>query len=157
MKKYLLLIIVVAVSTAFTVANQQDDFKPLQALAGTWTMKTARGITAERWRKVSDMELAGYGFRVRGTDTTIIEYFKIVRKSSGIFYQAMVTNQNDGQTVEFKLTSTRNGTYIFSNPQHDFPSRVVYQLPVADSLHAWVEGKIDGNVKRIDFNYKRLQ
>ena len=45
---------------------------------------------------------------------------------------------------------------VFENPQHDFPQKVGYQRTNPDTLLAWIEGSEKGQVRRIEFPYRRL-
>lgn len=138
-------------------AQQMDKLKPLHGLAGgTWQMKTKKGFICERWTKTNAIELKSIGFKVIGADTTIEEKVRVIKKGSDIYYIPTVSGQNEGKEVYFKLTSTTNGEYIFTNPEHDFPQRVVYQFINADSLHAYVDGQYKGKYVKQDFHYKRV-
>ncbi|MES2276674.1 MAG: DUF6265 family protein [Bacteroidota bacterium] len=142
---------------AFTPIVQQDTFKPLHQLCGgTWKMKTGKGFTCEQWKKVSDTELSGMGFRITGKDTTVEEHVQLVITGNYIFYNPIVSGQNDDKPVPFKLTSSYKGTYLFINPEHDYPQVVAYQFIGKDSLNAWIDGSYQGKKKRIDFHYRRI-
>lgn len=156
MKKICLAGLVLAL-LSFTVQPQQDSFRPLnQLIGGTWKMKTTKGYTCEQWKKISDTELSGKGFRLNGSDTVLGESVRLLIKDYNIFYIPTVEGQNDGKPVEFKLTSVYKGTYQFSNPTHDYPQIVAYQLVGKDSINAWIDGDMNGKKKRIDFRYKRV-
>ena len=43
---------------------------------------------------------------------------------------------------------------VFENPKHDFPQRIRYRLK-GDTLHARIEGTINGKERAIDFPYQR--
>jgi hypothetical protein len=45
---------------------------------------------------------------------------------------------------------------VFELPEHDFPQRVGYRRVGADSVHAWVEGTMNGSMRRVDFPYARV-
>jgi hypothetical protein len=45
---------------------------------------------------------------------------------------------------------------VFENPDHDFPNRIIYRTPDADSLFARIEGKRNGRVSGVDFSLKRI-
>lgn len=153
MKKYLPVVLVVC--CGFINA---DNFRTLHNLAGgTWQMKTKNGYYCERWTKVSSNELKSTGFSVKGKDTTLLEQVKLVSKADGIFYIPVVNNQNSGLPVSFKLTSSTNNEFIFSNPEHDFPQRVAYHFITADSVHAWVDGENKGKYSMQNFYYKRVR
>ena len=139
--------------------NQQDissaqTFKKLSGLVGAWQMNTKRGVIGEEWKSISENQLQSRGYFIsNGTDTVVNERVTLEKKGDGIYYTSTVANQNGGQSVAFKLTAVENKSYIFENPQHDFPKRIVYELVSSDSLHAFT----DGGGKRLDFGYRRVR
>ncbi len=118
-------------------------------------MKTKTGFTCEQWKMINPNELQSSGFDVVGSRTIVEEKVKLIKNRAGIFYIPTVLNQNGGKEVRFKLTSAANGQFVFSNPTHDFPQRIVYQFASKDVLHAWVDGKVKGKFVKQDFYYKR--
>jgi hypothetical protein len=139
-------------------AQKQTNFQALyQLTGGSWRMKTAKGVTGERWKKVSNDELQNQAFKINGKDTMLLERVQLVKKGNDVYYISMVQNQNDGKSVPFKLTESANNQFIFSNPAHDFPQRIVYQFVTQDSIHAWIDGQYNGKFIKQDFYYKRTK
>ncbi|MBW4890606.1 hypothetical protein KXQ82_12795 [Mucilaginibacter sp. HMF5004] len=142
----------------FIYVQQTTTFSSFYLLeGGTWQMKTRKGYICERWKKISKNEMQGQGFRITGTDTLMEEKVQLIQQDDSIYYIPTVNNQNDGKAVSFKLVSSINNEFIFSNPTHDFPQRVVYKLVSQDSVHAWIDGQINGKLVKQDFYYKRVK
>ena len=118
-------------------------------------MKTAKGYIGEEWIKMNDEYLQNRGFMVKGADTIITERVALKNTKEGIFYTSTVENENNKQPISFKLTSGKNNIFVFENPQHDFPKRIVYELISSDSLHAYIDDGNAGTKKRRDFYYKK--
>jgi hypothetical protein len=155
MKKMFLLAVTFLLS--FTPATTMDGFSQLfQLTGGTWKMKTDKGFTCEQWKTVGDAELSGQSFKVTGNDTTLMEQVQLIKKGMEVFYIPTVKGENNGQPVPFKLVSVYNGTFTFSNPNHDYPQVIVYELISKNELNAWIDGHINGKQKRIDYHYKRV-
>lgn len=104
----------------------KKDFKRLQFLVGSWQLQTDPSIF-ERWKATSSGELEGQGFRV-AADTSITETLQLIWRSGTACYVATVPNQNGGKPVEFALTGVKGERFIFENPEHDFPQRIIYHL-----------------------------
>jgi hypothetical protein len=156
MKKLLLVVVLFLCCLAY--GGPTDTFTSLYPLAGgTWQMKTKKGFICERWKKINSNELQSIGFRVAGIDTVIEEKVRLIKKGDSIYYVPNVTDQNGGKEVCFKLTSSAKGEFVFSNPAHDFPQRVVYQFISRDSLYAWVDGLYKGKYVKQDFRYTRVK
>jgi Domain of unknown function (DUF6265) len=153
-KKYFIAIIVTLSLSAFIISGNNKTFKKLYTLEGTWKMTTKRGAVCEEWKKVSKNYLQSKGYMVKGKDTIISERIALTNTKEGIFYTSTVEDQNNKQPVAFKMTRSENNTFVFENPQHDFPKRIVYKLVTADSLHAYIDDGTETGKKQ-NFYYKR--
>ncbi|MDX9696490.1 MAG: DUF6265 family protein, partial [Bacteroidales bacterium] len=87
-------------------------------LQGTWKMENNE--VYERWDKVNEHTLKGFSYKIADGQMTVSEYLEIVQKNDGLIYTATVLNQNQGKSIEFKLTQS-DSAYTFENPRHDFP------------------------------------
>ena len=144
-------------STLTSIAQEaKENFKKLSSIQGTWSMPTKRGTVYENWQ-LKDNVLDGKSYKVIGGDTILLERVTILIKGAEIFYIPLVEGQNNGEPVSFKLVSSLNDRFIFDNPAHDFPQRVIYELPKSDAMHAWIEGMDKGVYRKSDFYYKRVK
>src|SRR5882724_7047092 len=135
----------------FAMGQHIELFNQLQQLNGVWKTEVKGKTIFESWKLINDHEMSGMSYRIKNTDTVVFEQTRIVYRDSQLFYIAKVKNQNDGQEVAFKLISSTNKTFIFENPEHDFPQRVAYQFISADSVHAWIDGKYRGKEMKEDY------
>lgn len=142
---------------AFACAAQEtlQSFSKLYALNGEWITQSKNGKLYESWQKVNDSTLKSKSFRVTQADTTMLEQVDLVLRRQKIFYIPVVADQNNHEPVIFTLINSAGSRYVFENLLHDFPQRVIYELPVDNALHAWIEGKTSAGFKKIDYNYKR--
>lgn len=155
MKKFFAAAIAFTVMAAFINAEQERPFLQLHQLEGKWIMKTKRGTIGEEWIKVNDTYLQNRGFFIKGGDTIVTERVSLKETKDGIFYTSTVEDQNNKQPIPFKLTSSVDHTFIFENPEHDFPKRIVYQLISPDSLHAYIDAGAAVAGKRQDFYFQK--
>ena len=149
--------LLIIISLNATAQNSTTDFKKLCLIRGTWSMETKRGILYEHWYDKDDSTLLGKSYKLNGSDTILLEEVQLIRKGVSIFYIPIVRSPNNEQPVVFTLVKTDNETYIFDNPEHDFPQRVIYQLPKNEQLHAWIEGMDKGVYRKSDFFYKKMK
>jgi hypothetical protein len=90
-------------------------------------------------------------------DTMFFERLSIETKDGEIYYVPIVNNQNDQMPVYFKLTAMQDSVFIFENPQHDFPQKVVYEFHKPDILNAFIEGTDEGAYSKQEFIYKKVK
>jgi hypothetical protein len=112
----------------------QDNLRNLNWLQGKWIAEDSSYITMESWRKISEQSMEGSGQIISKAtgDTLNRETLRIVEKNDEVFYLAKV-NQNQYPVV-FKLTETNDSLLVFSNPEHDFPTRIQYNKGMGDKI-----------------------
>jgi Domain of unknown function (DUF6265) len=139
-----------------------DGIKPFLWLEGTWSMPRPKGgYRLEIWEKKNAEKLAGKGLKVLENDTIVLEAIELYHRDDQFWYVPIVPDQNNSLPVPFKLVASKDNRFVFENPEHDFPQRIIYHFrpvlssssPISstgDSLYVRVES-LDG--KGMDFNF----
>ena len=155
MKMYLILIVSFLINQhafcqAATTTPVAADFSKLNWLQGEWNRVNAKQGRSghERWTKITDTELKGWGVTMKGADTAFVEKLKLVVKDSHIFYVA--DTPGNKEPVYFTLTSLTDNSFECENPAHDFPKKITYRLE-GNSIKA----TISGNGKSIDYHFEK--
>ena len=154
MKKSVIAIIANFCLSAFIISDSGKTFKKLYALEGIWKMGTKRGAICEEWKKIDKNYLQNKGYMIKGSDTIVTERVALTNTKAGILYTSTVEDQNQKQPIAFKMTKGEDNMFVFENPAHDFPKRIVYRFVTADSLHAFVDDGTEAGKKQ-NFYYKR--
>jgi len=128
----------------------------LEWLNGDWTNITEESQSYESWAKLNDSTMISFSYVMVEKDTVFAEVMAIQEQSKGVFLTVKVPDQNDSEVVNFKLIPSKKGSFTFENKAHDFPKRITYSNPVKDSIHAWIDGVVEGESRRVDFLYKRV-
>lgn len=124
-------------------------------IAGEWKSGDGPEIYLEHWRKLNDTLFSGYGCMLRGSDTLFSETMEIRMVNDTLCYIPLVSGQNDGNPVLFRLKERSDDKLVFHNLQHDFPQQITYVFRYPDSLHAWIDGTDRGVYRREDFRMRR--
>jgi len=132
-----------------------DKIERLAWIVGSWTNITPEQQSYESWKQLNDSTLKAYAYTTVLGDTVFQENMLVQQSSDAVVLIVSVPNQNDEKPVTFDLLPVEKEVFAFVNEQHDFPSKISYANPVKDSIHAWIEGKIDSTYKKIDFHFKR--
>lgn len=123
---------------------------------GEWGNSSKEGELTERWKKENDSVYHGESyFVVGGKDTVFAEHVKLEDANGKLAYIVTVPGQNNGQPVRFEMTSANESQIIFENPQHDFPSKIIYNKVGSDSLVAEISGTEKGKPKSEKFKMKK--
>ncbi|MBP6834360.1 MAG: hypothetical protein KA978_26475 [Deltaproteobacteria bacterium] len=85
--------------------------------------------------------MLGTGRVIVGERTVFFEFLRVEATGAGIVYIAM---PRGGAATSFRLESASGTEAVFVNPDHDFPSRIVYRRAADGALVTRVEGVEDG-------------
>ncbi|MBB2146212.1 hypothetical protein GM921_11995 [Pedobacter sp. LMG 31464] len=155
MKKYLILLVFGVAFHLSANAQKNSSLQQFSFILGNWEMKTTKGKITESWVQ-NKVELSGKSYRhTLNGDSVLMETLLIKKINGNFYYCSNVNGQNNGETVNFKLISTENNTFVFENATHDFPQRIVYQNLGKDELLAWIEGERNGKKGKSEFRYQR--
>jgi hypothetical protein len=129
------------------------DFDRLKWLAGAWEGTTDSGSHFyETWSVDTKDVMVGRGYAVVQGDTIFGEQLRIEDRADGVFYVAKVAH-NVG-AVAFELVEITANRAVFTNPDHDFPQRFIYES-LGDALH--VRGESMDGTRKIDFEFTRVK
>ncbi len=149
MKTLLTLTIALFAITATAQEATPPKVTDLGWIAGCWEMAGQGRSTIERWGKASDNLMLGTSQTVRGTRSVSFEFLRIVSGAQGLAYVALPSNAKEPTT--FPATRVSANEAVFENLKHDFPQRIIYKQPKADTLHARIEGTMNGKESSMDF------
>lgn len=125
---------------------------PCHLLQGTW--KIENKDLYEEWETVTGHLLKGKAYKKTGTEIVVTEYLTLENKDGAIVYSARVPDQNQGATIDFLMSKPDEKTWVFENPEHDFPQKIVYKHILENKIHVEVSGEnnpgFSYNMYRID-------
>lgn len=159
MRKTYLATFVILIATSCNTENKNKlTTEKLQWLNGEWGNYSDSTMTfSESWQTINDSLMEGDSFTIEKGDTISHETMQIKVSGDKMYFVPTVNNQNNGQPVVFTLEDSKNNSFVFKNPEHDFPQTIVYQKINDDSLSAYIEGSMNGKAQRIDFGFRRVK
>ena len=133
-------------------SNLHQDDVIFSKLTGTW--QRSNGRTHEKWEQKPDGSFFSVMYSVRGADTTIQEEVTTTREGKRWVYA--VKGAGNAEIVRFPSVEVTPTKAHFSNPAHDFPTDIVYELIDPNNLKAYVAGINNrGSRDTVWFIYKR--
>lgn len=150
-----LTLIVVAVIFLASCSKKVENLESFKWLIGEWENISEEREFYETWYFENETSFYGESYLTVKGDTVFHETMTLEYRLEEIILTPTTKNQNDGNSVEFKFTSKEDGEFIFENPDHDFPQRIIYSNPVPDSIAAYIDGKVNGEYSRSDFTFVR--
>lgn len=134
------------------IKSHQTTVVNFDWLIGKWmNNKDTTALFFENWTKSSATNYSGISYIISNSDNVFFESMQLLNSDTGTYYSVAVRNQNNAETVNFKLVSTTHQTYSFEQPKHDFPNRINYQYKAPDTLNACIEGVVKGEKMKTAF------
>lgn len=96
--------------------------------------------------------MVGVNRTIAGGKTVFYEYLRIEVQEDGIYYLASPKGRYP--PTPFKLTSSTANEAVFENPEHDFPTRIIYRRR-GNKLYARIEGTQRGEQRSSDWMWQR--
>jgi len=142
-----------AVLGLFSSTPLNAQASTLKWMAGCWEHRTNKLVVTEQWSVPRAGVMLGSGQTTRGDSTIEYEHTRIYERDGKLVYSAQPSGQ---APAEFVADGVRGLSVTFSNSAHDFPQRVIYRSVEPDSLIARVEGQRGGQIRGVDFSYRRV-
>jgi hypothetical protein len=155
MKTSMLILVLLMLAPLCSAQTTNPSIKDLSWLAGCWEANLRGREVSEQWMKPGGGIMLGMARTVAQGKATEFEFTQIREDKDGsIYYVAKPSGQAE---ASFKLVKLQNKEAVFENPQHDFPQRIIYRLEPDGSLFARVEATVKGQLRGIDYPYKRAK
>jgi Domain of unknown function (DUF6265) len=106
---------------AFPLAAAEPTLDDLAWIAGHWS----EGNVEELWLAPKGGVMLGMSRTIRRNGTAAFEFIRIATTGDGIAY---IAQPGGRPPTSFKLVESKPGRAVFTNPEHDFPKRIVYEL-----------------------------
>jgi hypothetical protein len=93
---------------------------------------------------------------VKAGKTVFTEFLHIADGGGG----AIVLNVQlrlAGKSTQFRVTELTGNAVTFSNPEHDYPQRIIYRRQPDGSLLARIEGTTGSKDRHDEFKYARVR
>jgi hypothetical protein len=154
--KRISLLFVIFFSLISTTNAQNIKLKKLYFLIGSWEMNKGKGKLIETWKKGNN-ELLGASYQVNITgDSTLTETIVLKEVNGQLHFIVTGYEKNNQGTTSFKLMSYQKNHFIVENKAHDFPQRISYHLRANNSLLAYIEGEMNGELQKVEFPYHKV-
>ena len=125
---------------------QNTPSDSFELLENTWSGEYGKGTFTETWKIIDKWTLEGWGYYVVESDTVMREYLQIRKTGDHWGYLASI---NGSPPVLFNLKKVEGQSWIFANPEHDFPQEIQYVINSNGTLEVHTRGLINGN-KTVD-------
>jgi hypothetical protein len=122
-------------------------------LAGCLEARSPGQVIEEARLDVRAGTMLGMGRTTTNRGMVAYELTVIREQTGALVFEAHPSGQ---APAVFRATAVSSDSVIFAAPEHDYPQLVGYRRLGADSVLAWIDGKIQGKRQRIEFPYRRV-
>lgn len=135
-------------------APVRPSLTDLGFMAGCWRGAFAGGgVIDEYYTPPTDNLMLGMSRYTKGGRVTGYEFTTIAARGDS---DLVLTPRPSGQSpADFSLTRLEPGLAVWSNPAHDFPTRISYRRGAADTLVARIEGPGASGTKSVEWRMGR--
>ena len=117
-------------------------------ISGAWVGTKRKSSLEERWTAPGGGAMLGMSRTIKAGSMIGFEYLRIVERDGGLVY---VAQPGGAPPTEFVLTEVSDVRAVFSNPRHDTPQRIVYELPGDGGLTASIGFARGGRMQVFEF------
>jgi hypothetical protein len=141
---------------ASTQPSPATGIHRLAWLTGTWvSARDEPPLTEEHWIAPAGGTMFGVNRSIAGDETLFFEYLRIQQADDGtLIYLAAPLGRHPA--TSFRLVESTTDRFVFENPDHDFPQRIIYER-AGDSLTMRIEGEEDSQTKSSTWQMRRPQ
>lgn len=139
-------------------APEKTKLDQVSWLLGTWEMGFPDGHFSESWEQLNDTMLSGEGSMHSAEGQLMFtETLQLILDGGNLYYVPSISNQNEGKPIPFKEKEFTGDRVVFENLEHDFPQRIVYEKQTDSTVLAYIEGEVDGEMKKEEYPYTRAK
>ena len=147
-----LLVFLIVIASSVSAVPEPTGIQRLAWLQGCWEAASQERTIEEQWMAPRGKSMIGVSRTVRGDSLAGYEIMVVREQRDQLAYEAHPSGQ---PSAVFLSRTVTDSSVLFENAQHDFPQRIGYQRNGPSALLAWIEGTQRGQVRRIDFPYRR--
>lgn len=119
-------------------------------MAGYWLDCADGREASETWSDPRAGLAVGHAVTVSASGRPSFEVSYIAAVPAGLTYFAQ---PNGAPPTPFVLTDSGPARAVFSNPENDFPHRIIYERD-GETLKARIEGVIEGQARSMEWTFK---
>ena len=147
----LLFVLLMIIGTRVSAAT---DLSTLAWMAGNWTGVQEGVEMEELWLAPKGNTMLAVHRDVTKGRTVSFEFLRIEATADGITYWASPKGR---PAVPFRMKDSQDKRVVFENAEHDFPQRIIYWLSADGSLHAKIEGTLQGKPAAEEWTWRRTK
>ncbi len=129
-----------------------QQVEQLAFMSGHWVQKKNGEEVQENWLGPRGDAMVAVNLTSRESGKTSFEFLRIGKKDGKIIYLA---SPGGKPATEFPLKELKENSVVFENPEHAFPTRIIYTRLDASTLLARIEGRLHDKDVQEEWRFTR--
>lgn len=125
--------------------KEYEELSKANFLLGEWEKKDSIGVLKENWIAIDDSTFTGTSyFIINEKDTIHRESMELMQEGEYLIYRTTIKGENKDESVPFQKMDEKDSLLVFTNPKHEYPNKISYQLNKDKSVKTTISGIIKG-------------
>lgn len=125
--------------------KEYEELSKANFLLGEWEKKDSIGVLKENWIAIDDSTFTGTSFFIiNEKDTIHRESMELMQEGDYLIYRTTIKGENKDESVPFQKMDEKDSLLVFTNPKHEYPNKITYQLNKDKSVKTTISGIIKG-------------
>ena len=125
--------------------KEYEELNKANFLLGDWEKKDSIGVLKENWIAIDDSTFTGTSyFIINEKDTIHRETMELMQEGEYLIYRTTIKGENKDESVPFQKMDEKDSLLVFTNPKHEYPNKISYQLNKDKTVKTTISGIIKG-------------
>jgi hypothetical protein len=125
--------------------KEYEELNKANFLLGEWEKKDSIGVLKEKWIAIDDSTFTGTSFFIiNEKDTIHRESMELMQDGEYLIYRTTIKGENKDEPIPFQKIDEKDSLLVFTNPKHEYPNKISYQLNKDKTVKTTISGIIKG-------------
>ncbi len=137
--------------------KEYEELNKANFLLGEWEKKDSIGVLKENWVAIDDSTFTGTSFFIiNEKDTIHRESMELMQDGEYLIYRTTIKGENKDESVPFQKMDEKDSLLVFTNPKHEYPNKISYQLNKDKTVKTTISGTIKGKKSSETYTIQQL-
>lgn len=137
--------------------KEYEELNKANFLLGEWEKKDSIGVLKENWIAIDDSTFTGTSFFIiNEKDTIHRESMELMQDGEYLIYRTTIKGENKDEAIPFQKMDEKDSLLVFTNPKHEYPNKISYQLNKDKTVKTTISGIIKGKKSSETYTIEQL-
>lgn len=137
--------------------KEYEELNKANFLLGEWEKKDSIGVLKENWIAIDDSTFTGTSFFIiNEKDTIHRESMELMQDGEYLIYRTTIKGENKDEAIPLQKMDEKDSLLVFTNPKHEYPNKISYQLNKDKTVKTTISGIIKGKKSSETYTIRQL-